>query len=101
VVLVRIVLQTKWGAADEVAQEMGRVAAEMADLVGDAKVRILTDLSGTFHRVVEEIEVESLADWEANRNRIFSHPAFVESQKKVDGLIESGSMEFYTIVSST
>ena len=100
-VLVRIVLQAKWGAAGDVAKEMGQAAAEMVQVVGGGKVRVLTDLSGTFHRVVQEIEVESIAAWEANRERIFSHPAFVESQKRLDGLIESGSMEFYTIESST
>ena len=36
-----------------------------------------------------------MADWEANRGEIVSHPAFIESQERIGRLIESGSVEFY------
>ncbi len=36
-----------------------------------------------------------MADREANRGEIFSHPAFIESQERIGHLSESGSMEFY------
>ena len=96
-VLVRIVMQTKWGKASEVAQAMAEGADKMRDVIGSGRVRVLTDLSGPFHTVVEEIEVESIGEWEAARVKIFSHPEFQKSQESIEGMIESGSMEFYAI----
>jgi hypothetical protein len=61
------------------------------------RVRILTDLSGPFNTVVEEIEVASLADWERQRAALFADPEFQQSQAVSDLPFESGRMEFYTI----
>lgn len=96
-ILVRVVLQTKWGAANEVARAASEAAEEMREEMGVGRVRILTDLSGPYHTVVEEIELESLAAWESGREKMFSHPAFLKSMERMEGLVESGQQEFYTI----
>jgi hypothetical protein len=98
-VLVRFVFQTEWGKAHEVAARMVEfqqtAQKEFGDEVG--RWRILTDLSGPFHTVVQEVEVESLAEWERNWGRMFAHPKFQEMQAEMEGLFVSGRTEFYTI----
>lgn len=97
-ILVRIVFQTKWGRAQEVVDGFGQDAEMMRRIAGpNVRGRILTDLSGPFHTVVQEIEVESLAEWERLRTAMFSDPEFQQTQANSDLPFESGSLEFYTI----
>ncbi len=96
-ILVRLVFRTKWGKASEVANAFKESERILGNRYGHARMRVLTDLSGPFHTVVQEIEVESLAQWERTRGEIFANPEFQKNQASIDGLIESGSAEFYTI----
>jgi hypothetical protein len=59
--------------------------------------RILTDLSGPFDTVIQEIEVASLAEWERLRAAIFSNPQIQAAEAASPGSIQSGRAEFYTI----
>jgi hypothetical protein len=61
------------------------------------RVRILTDLSGPFDTVIQELEVESLAEWERLRGVMFSNPEFQEAEASLPDVIESGQTEYYTI----
>ena len=63
----------------------------------NAKVRILTDLSGPFDTVVQEIELESLAEWEQLRAKTFSDPEFKQMQEVSESPFASGRTEFYTL----
>lgn len=63
----------------------------------DVHGRILTDLSGPFDTVVQELEVESLAEWERIRAAMFNNPELQEAQASGENPFESGSTEFYTI----
>ncbi len=97
-ILVRIVLQTKWGRAQEVVDDFKQNAEMMRRIAGGkVRARILTDLSGPFHTVVQEMEVESLAAWEQFRTAMFSDPEFQQSQTGSDSPFESGRLEFYTV----
>jgi hypothetical protein len=97
-VLVRIVLQVKWGQMQQVVENLKAEAGLMRRIMGpDVRSRILTDLSGPFFTLVQEIEVENLAAWEKLRAKIFSDPDFQKSQFTRQELFESGSQEFYTI----
>jgi hypothetical protein len=58
---------------------------------------ILTDLSGPMDTMVLEGRHESLAAYEQWRAQLFKSQQFQESQATMDELIESGSVEFYTI----
>ncbi len=82
---VRSVLQTKWGKADEVAAALKEGMNQLAKEMDGRNPHILTDLSGPFHRVVEEIDVESLAHWEQNRGKLFSHPEFAKFMRAWTG----------------
>ena len=94
-ILVRYVFQTKWGKANEVVAAFKETQKILSEHFGPS--RILTDLSGPFHTVVQEIEVESLAEWERRRAEIFSQPEYQERQAHAVELLKSGRVEFYTI----
>jgi hypothetical protein len=61
-------------------------------------VRLMTDLTGTFFTLVEEIDFKSVQEWEELRPKIFADPDFQKSMATIDHLIESGSTELYTLV---
>ena len=97
-VLVRFVFQTKSGKAGEAVESFKQNADMMRRIIGpDARIRFLTDLSGPFDTVVQEIEVESLAEWERLRAEIFSNTEFQEVQASGESPFVSGRTEFYTI----
>lgn len=97
-ILVRMVFQVKWGMVREVVEEMKRNEEMFQRIHGpDVKVRILTDLSGNFNTVVQEIEVESLAAWESQRDAMFADPEFQERVASAPPPFDGGTVEFYTI----
>jgi hypothetical protein len=97
-ILVRIVCQAKFGKASEVVAGFKRSAEIVRRLVGpNVRSRLLTDLSGPFDTVVEELELESLAEWERLRAVIFVNPDVQEAEASLPDLIVSGRMEYYTI----
>jgi hypothetical protein len=97
-ILVRLVFQAKFGKVNEVLAGFKQTAPIVLQAVGqNARGCILTDLGGPFNTVVQEIEVESLAEWERLRAALFSNPQFQQAQVASADLIESGRTEFYTI----
>ena len=97
-ILVRFVCQAKFGKASEVVAGFKQSGEIVRTMVGpNVRARILTDLSGPFDTVIQEIEVESLAEWERLREVIFSNPEVQEAEAALPGVIESGQTEFYTI----
>jgi hypothetical protein len=97
-ILVRLVFQAKWGSAGEVVDQFKQNAEIMGRILGsDVRTRILTDLSGPFDTVVQEMEVESLAEWERLRAAMFSTPEFQDLQESGESPFTSGRTEFYTI----
>jgi hypothetical protein len=97
-ILVRLVFQTEWGKAGQVVEGLRQNSEMMRRVVGsNVRVRILTDLSGPFHTVVQEMEYESLAEWERARAATFENAEFQEAQASSDSPFVSGQAEFYTI----
>ena len=100
-IVVRFVFQAKWGKASEVVKNYEQSAEMMKRIVGpNAKMRLLTDLSGPFDTVVQELELENLAEWERVRAAIFSDPEFQEAQATSENPYLSGRTEFYTLEAS-
>jgi hypothetical protein len=98
VILVRLVFQAKFGKATDVVagfKQTGEIARQVIEQT--TRGRILTDLSGPSNTVVQEIEVESLAEWERLRATLFANPQFQDQQASMPDIIESGRTEFYTI----
>ena len=96
--LVRFVCQAKFGKASEVVAGF-KQANELARTVAgrNVRVRLLTDLSGAFDTVVQELELERLAEWEWLRSVIFSSPGVEEAEAGMPDVIVSGQTEYDTI----
>jgi hypothetical protein len=98
VILVRIVFQAKFGKAGELAagmKSMGQGAG--ANITRARNVKILTDLSGAFDTVVQEMEYESIQAFMEDQERLFADPQFRASMGSGAELIRSGYKEYYTI----
>ena len=97
-IVVRYVFQAKWGQAGQVIEQFKQGEEIMRKLAGDnVRIRLLTDLSGPFDTVVQEIEVENLAAWEEYRARMFSDPDIQKMQTEGESPFTSGRAEFYTL----
>ncbi|MGH2587689.1 MAG: hypothetical protein ACRDJE_22440 [Dehalococcoidia bacterium] len=97
-ILVRFVCQARFGRSSDLVAGFKQSAEIARTVVGDTvRGRLLTDLSGPFDTVVQELEVESLADWERLRVVLFSNPQFQEAEAGMPDVNESGRTEFYTI----
>jgi predicted transcriptional regulator len=97
-ILVRMVFQTEWGKAQQVVDGFKQNVEMMRRIVGpNVRARILTDLSGPFHTVIQEMEVESLAEWERIRAAMFANSEFQQAQANSSSPFVSGRTEFYTI----
>jgi hypothetical protein len=97
-IVVRYVFQAKWGKAGQVVEQFKQGEEKMRELAGEnIRFRILTDLSGPFDTVVQEIEVENFAAWEEFRARMFADPEFASMQSEEIFPFISGRAEFYTL----
>ncbi len=97
-IIVRTVMQAAFGRGGELAAEFVRAAGPMQEQLGSrGRWRVMTDLSGPFDTVIQEVEVESLAAWEQERARLFGLPAFRESMGRMQGMIVSGRNEYWTV----
>lgn len=61
--------------------------------------RILSDASGPFFTIVDEVEAPSLAEWETVSRRVYSTAEFQPWFAKWLALVESGHREFYNVES--
>ncbi|HEX7101026.1 MAG TPA: NIPSNAP family protein [Nitrolancea sp.] len=97
-IVVRQVFQAKWGKAAEFATLVADGNREIAKALGQNHAwRVLTDLTGPFHRVVLEVEMESMAQWEQVRTQMFQNPEIGQALARGNDLVESGRSEIYTI----
>jgi hypothetical protein len=97
-ILVRIVCQAKFGKSGYVVAGFKQSAEIVRTLTGpNVRSRLLTDLSGAFDTVVQELELESLAEWERLRALIFSSPELQAAEAALPDVIVSGQTEYYTI----
>jgi hypothetical protein len=97
-IIVRYVFQTKFGRNDAMLKaykELGPLIPEQLPQV--RRSRLLTDRSGPFFTVVNELDFESMAVWEASRSAMFSSPLFGELMARTGDTIESGRAEFYNL----
>lgn len=97
-IIVRTVLQARFGKAGELAAEFSQTGfGMMSEMETQRRWRVLTDLSGPFDTVVQEVEAESMAEWEQARAKLFQQPSFRESFARTQGLVVSGRNELWTI----
>ncbi len=97
-VLVRLVFQAKFGKAADVVAGMKEMAATMQASGGRARhVRILTDLSGRFDTVVQELEYDTLDGFLQDLAAMSSAPESQADSERGLEFMEGGYKEYYTI----
>ncbi len=93
-ILIREVFQVKYGQGDSMVALFKEAQEKW---LSEMPSRLLVDLSGRFFSVVVEIEVESLAEWEARMAELFAAPETADWFARMTNFVESGHREFYTI----
>lgn len=96
---VRIVFQAKYGKAGDIVaafKQFGSISMPSGS-PAPSRVRLLTDLSGPFDTVVQELEFESLEAAEKSQAAMFANPQIHEFMQRTSAYIASGYKEFYTI----
>jgi len=97
-IVVRTVLKAKFGTGGKLAESFSRTTTSMmAEMGTRRRWRVLTDLSGPFDTVVQEVEAENLAEWETMRARLFGLKAFRDSMATMQELVVSGQNELWTV----
>jgi hypothetical protein len=97
-IVVRTVLQAKFGTGGGLAASFRETTSAMIAEAGTGRRwRVLTDLSGEFDTVVQEVELESLAEWETMRVRLFELAAFRDAMATMQQLVVSGRNELWTV----
>jgi len=88
----------KVGHADQVVQ-LVRDFKRIADAVGAEAggERVYTDLTGKNDRVIWQIELGRLADWEDAGSKFFQHPDFAGWFEDLTSHIEASEAEFFTL----
>jgi hypothetical protein len=92
-IVVRNCFVAKPGNASKLAAQVKEVMAA----VKMPKARVLTDLTGDFNRVILEIEVENMAEFEAHMKEYATNPTFREKMKGYTDLYSTGSREILQI----
>ena len=97
-IVVRTVLKARFGTGGELAASFSKTSSSMmAEMGTKRRWRVLTDLSGPFDTVIQEIEAESLAEWETMRARLFELKAFRDSMATMQEFVVSGHNELWTV----
>ena len=97
-IVVRTVLQAKFGKGGELAASFKETSrAMMAEMGTKRRWRVLTDLSGPFDTVIQEVEAESIAEWETLRTKLFQLKAFRDSMAVMQAVVVSGHNELWTV----
>ncbi len=99
-ILVRMTFQAKMGCASEVVAGFKQGMDVMRDASKTVRrVRILTDLSGPFDTVIQELEFDSLQDFTQGMANLFGDPRWhkLQEENQARGLVTAGSKEYYTI----
>jgi hypothetical protein len=92
-IVVRNCFVAKPGQASKLAAQL-KEAAATAKI---PKVRVLTDLTGDFNRVVMEYEAENVGEFEARMKDYATNPAMREKMKGYADLYITGSREILQI----
>ena len=97
-ILHRAVFQAKFGKAADLVAALKQSTVDIPEeQMAAFQPRILTDLSGPFDTVILETTHESLATFEQFRAALFADMDAREEPPTMEGLIESGRNEYYTI----
>ena len=101
-IIVRTVFHGSYGKGGDLAAAQTAAARQVvAEMGGDHRWKVMSDLSGPFDTIVMEVEVASLAEWEGMRSRMFESATFREAMATTMGaaraMTVSGRTEYWTV----
>ncbi len=96
-ILMRTTFQAKYGQGDALVTLLKEIQPKLTAAGGRA-ARILTDASGRFFTVTQEMEYDSLGAWEESMATAFGDPEFGPWFERMTAVVESGSRDFLNIV---
>ncbi len=96
-ILTRTTFQAKYGQGDALVAVLKDIQPLLAS-AGAGQQRILTDGSGQFFTITQDIEFDSLGAYETVMAKAFSDAAFGPLFERMTAVVESGSRDFLNIV---
>jgi heme-degrading monooxygenase HmoA len=94
-ILIRNCFTAKPGMASKLAAQFKEAAPLFEGMKG---LRVMTDLTGDFNRVVLEYQVDSITDFETRMKEYGSNNAFREKMKGYTDLYVTGYREILNIL---
>ena len=95
---VRDVLQVKFGKIDQAVKLFTQPTTPIPNMnTPENRFDVLTDISGSMYTLVNEFVMESLGEFEAQRDQQFTQPEFEDWFKQFQLYVEGGRRDFYTI----
>lgn len=82
------------------ASKLAKLFKEWADAMPESNSRVLTDMTGQFHRVIITSSYDSLTDYEAKMETIGQSEAeqkLMEKFSNMNEMYESGSREIFKV----
>src|SRR6476661_8781885 len=95
-ILIREEFITKPGMASKFAKMMRDAQNQFAG--GKAKVRVMTDLTGSFNKVVMETELESLGDLDKRMQEYRSNTKAKETMSGYTDMYLTGEREIFQLL---
>jgi hypothetical protein len=92
-IIVRDVYQAKLGKGDELV----KLLKEGEKIFPKVRQRLLTDASGPFFTIVQELELANLAEWEKVSQTMWASKEFGSWFERWLKLVESGRREFWNV----
>jgi hypothetical protein len=96
-ILVRDVFRLKFGKAKE-AKALLKEGMRLAQEVGSAPTRQLSDLTGPFYTLVCESTYDSLAAWECSIGTEMATDEMAAWYERFKPPVESGYREIFTVI---
>ena len=93
-IIVREVFTAKPGMAGKMARMMKAVFSEMPN----ARVKIMTDLTGKFNTVVLETEMDNLQAFEQRMQDYMANPVWRDRMSGYTEMYKTGCREIYQVV---
>ena len=93
-IVVREVLIAKPGMAGKLARMMKAIFSEMPN----SRMKVMTDLTGKFNKVVMETEMDSLQAFEQRMQDYASNPMWRDKMSGYTEMYREGYREIYQII---
>ncbi|RPI80297.1 MAG: hypothetical protein EHM41_22995 [Chloroflexi bacterium] len=95
---IRDVLQVKFGSIDQAVDLFTQLSTpESKNSMLGEQFGVLTDITGAMYTLVNEVVVDSLAQFTEMREKQFTQPEFDEWFKQFQLFVEGGRREYFTV----